>query len=92
MTKVVINGCHGGFGLSEQARDLYQRISGEPCPEDWDLDRTNAHLVTVVEALGEQADARYARLKVVEVPDEVQWTIEDYDGVEWVAELHRTWS
>ena len=29
--------------------------------------------------------------KIVEVPDEVSWTIQEYDGKEWVAEVHRTW-
>lgn len=27
-----------------------------------------------------------------EVPDDVQWQIEEYDGREWVAETHRTWN
>jgi hypothetical protein len=25
------------------------------------------------------------------VPDGVEWTVEEYDGREWVAEVHRTW-
>jgi hypothetical protein len=28
---------------------------------------------------------------VVTIPDDVAWTIEEYDGNEWVAEVHRTW-
>ena len=34
------------------------------------------------------------KLKIVEIPDDVPedgWTIQDYDGKEWVAEKHRTW-
>jgi hypothetical protein len=32
-----------------------------------------------------------ASLRVVEVPDDVEWHIHDYDGREHVAENHRTW-
>jgi hypothetical protein len=28
---------------------------------------------------------------VVEIPDGVEWEIAEYDGLEWVAEKHRTW-
>jgi hypothetical protein len=30
-------------------------------------------------------------LLIVEVPADVDWYIEEYDGLEWVAEKHRTW-
>lgn len=30
-------------------------------------------------------------LKIVDVPDDVEWIMMDYDGAEWVAEKHRTW-
>jgi len=30
-------------------------------------------------------------LKVVEIPDDVEWRIHDYDGAEHVYEKHRTW-
>jgi hypothetical protein len=29
---------------------------------------------------------------VIEIPDDVEWEVEEYDGLEWVAEKHRTWS
>ena len=54
-------------------------------------DRTDAALVQVVEELGELANGPHAQLKVVEIPDDVKWQIEEYDGSEWVAEQHRTW-
>ncbi|SVE50437.1 uncharacterized protein METZ01_LOCUS503291 [marine metagenome] len=55
-------------------------------------DRDNLNLVAVVEKLGDQANDSHAELKVIEIPDDVEYTIEEYDGVEWVAEVHRTWS
>jgi hypothetical protein len=48
--------------------------------------------VEVVEALtSEKASGRFACLKVIEIPEDVDWYIEEYDGNEWVAEKHRTW-
>ena len=56
------------------------------------ISRTDPVLIQVVEELGDAANGDHARLKVVEVPDDVQWQIEEYNGSEWVAEKHRTWS
>ena len=49
-------------------------------------------LVKVVETLGREASGPYAALAVVEIPDGVEYEINDYDGMEHVAEKHRTWS
>jgi hypothetical protein len=45
----------------------------------------------VVEALGDSASGDFAALKVVEIPDDVEWEIHDYDGKESVRERHRSW-
>lgn len=55
------------------------------------IPRNDPVLVTVVEDMGSKANSRYADLTVVDIPDDVEWTIEEYDGTEWVAEKHRTW-
>lgn len=49
-------------------------------------------MVAAVKALGAKANGTYSELKVVEVPDDVEWHIHEYDGAEHVAENHRTWS
>jgi len=54
--------------------------------------RTDPDLVEVVEQLGQKANGMWAVLKIVEVPDDVEWDVTEYDGREWVAEKHRTWS
>lgn len=93
MTKIVINACHGGFGLSETAELLYLELAGcSVARYHWEIERADPLLVEVVERLGRAASGTYARLKVVEIPDDVEWTIHDYDGLEWVAEKHRTWN
>lgn len=57
-----------------------------------DVDRDDPILIKVIEKLGEGANGSFAALKIVEIPDDVDWQIEEYDGREWVAEKHRTWS
>ena len=59
----------------------------------WHLNikRDDPALVAVVRRLGSEAGGEYATLKIVEIPGNVDWYIEEYDGKEWVAEKHRTW-
>jgi hypothetical protein len=58
---------------------------------DRSIDRTDPILIQVVEEFGERADGFCARLKIVEIPDDVKWHIDEYDGKEHIAEDHRTW-
>ena len=92
--KVVINRCFGGFGLSDEAMQLYAAKKGIKLEGfyDWDISRNDPVLVEVVEHLGEAANDWAAKLKVVEIPEGVDWYIDDYDGIEQIAERHRTWS
>lgn len=103
MTKIVINKCFGGFGLSKEAMDQFCKKKGIN-PGKWnstwdfyedvssrDILRNDPVLIEVVESLGEKASGRCAKLGIVEVPDGVEWVVEEYDGSEWVAEKHRTW-
>ncbi len=96
MTQIVINCEHGGFGLSDEAMELYAAFCRdaqiEPCEYDSEIPRDSQQLVSVVKVLGERASSRYARLKIVTIPDDVEWTVMEYDGSEWIAEAHRTWS
>lgn len=55
------------------------------------VSRTDKDLVEVVEILGGDADGTYSSYSVVEIPDDVDWQIDEYDGLEWIAEKHRTW-
>ena len=94
MTKIVINTCYGGFGLSESSLEDYKKrknITDENFYH-WDIPRDCPHLVAMVEEGGTDVDGIYQELKVVDVPDDVNWYIEEYDGMEHVAERHRTWS
>jgi hypothetical protein len=44
-----------------------------------------------VETLGEKANGSFAELKIVEVPDYIDWVINEYDGLESVEEKHQSW-
>ena len=139
--KIVINRCHGGFGLSEAAMHRYAELKGltlypekdkesgflttywitpkEDRPkmlgrDEWwqatqeervgsnqahrdnslydkDIPRDDPALIQVVEEMGDEANGRCAELDVTDIPDGVDWQIEEYDGAEWVSEKHRTW-
>lgn len=57
-----------------------------------DIPRDDPDLIKVVQKLKTKADGMCARLKIVTIPDDVKWEIEEYDGLEWVSEIHSTWS
>jgi hypothetical protein len=86
MTKIVINACFGGFSLSKEARTNFPDFE-----HYWDIPRDHPLLVEIVEQDSEAASGAFARLRVVEIPDDVEWQIEEYDGYEHIAEKHRTW-
>lgn len=138
--KVIINRCHGGFGLSMPAIVRYLELKGKKVwieeDEDWeghfnywlvpkedrvvnresdfwsmsdeekktynetwseqnfsyrDIARNDPILVQVIKEMGEEANGQHSQLKIVDIPIDAQWTIEEYDGLEWVAEKHRIW-
>lgn len=60
-------------------------------PYDFVEDRAEPDLIKVIELMGEEANSIYSELKIVEIPDDVKWHIHEYDGMEHIAEDHRTW-
>lgn len=92
MRKIVINRVHGGFGLVDSVKEEYNRIKKTELEWDHEFPRDDPVLIEIIERIGLDKSAdRYAELKIVEIPDDVEWTIDEYDGLEWVAEKHRTW-
>jgi len=57
----------------------------------YDIPRDDPILVKVVEEFEEKVNDSFADLEIVEIPDDIEWEIEEYDGNEWVSEKHRTW-
>jgi hypothetical protein len=77
----------------------YAKSKGKTVDEVWDEinvdnrpdNRSDPALIRTVEELGDIANGSCAQLAVIEIPDDVDYTIQEYDGIEWVAERHRTW-
>lgn len=91
---IVINNCYGGFSISDDAEVVYREMAGITDPNWYSryIDRDDPYLVKIVKEMGAAANGSCANLKIIEIPGDVDWQIEEYDGKEWVAERHRTWS
>ncbi len=60
--------------------------------ETWlDQKRDYPLLIKIVKKLKKKANGNHAKLKIVKIPNNVEYTIEEYDGFEHIAENHRTW-
>ena len=71
----------------------YATSSGMPIYErDFCIDRADPDLIAVIEQLGTEADGFCSKLRIIDIPDDVEWEIEDYDGYESIHEVHRSWS
>lgn len=88
--KIAINKCYGVFGLSEEAYK-FLGLEWDGCGFKFNNDRTNENLIRCIEELGEKASWECANIKVIEIPDDIEFEIEEYEGIEWVSEKHRTW-
>ena len=71
--------------------DKIENIPDEHFVFNRDIKRNDPYLIQTVEELGEAASGRCADLKIVDIPDDVDWEIDEYDGMETVEEKHRTW-
>lgn len=120
MRKIVINSCHGGFNLSDEALEwlvtnkgwdtttfskdgwlnnkdakilVYDKsFFGKYHLNDDSKFRDDKDVIEAIETLGsKRASGPCSQLTIVEIPDDVEWEIQEYDGAEWVAEKHRTW-
>jgi hypothetical protein len=75
----------------------YYRVADDPDEQDYISEydyyenRADPDLIAVIEELGEKANGWAAEIAIVDIPDDVQWHIHEYDGLEHVAENHRTW-
>lgn len=57
-----------------------------------DIPRDDADLVKVVKTLKDKANTKFSNLKIVKIPNDVEFVIEEYDGNEHIAEKHKTWA
>jgi hypothetical protein len=120
MTRVAINRCYGGFGISDEAFEkllerkgiAFDKVEKESSfigasyyqtghagddnyyisNYDYCENRSDPDLIAVIEEMGEKANSWAAEIAIIEIPDDVKWHIYEYDGIEHIAEDHRTWS
>lgn len=88
--KVVINKCFGGFSVSPAAEKRLRELGCEEF-RDGAIQRDDARLIQVVQEMGRAASGPHAALVIVEIPDGTDYEISELDGMEHVAEKHRTW-
>lgn len=97
MTKVVYNGCFGGFSISKECAEYMANLGNKECLRNLEsesdgmfygyLDDTPRHdaiLVLAIEALGEKANGTSASLQVREIKGD-RYYIDEYDGSESVV-------
>ena len=103
--KIAINRCWGGFGLSEAVFDElgikwtgYGYLENENFPsiskseEDYNAWRAHPDLIAAIEAVGlDKASASMSEVVIVDIPDDIEWELQDYDGQESIHEVHRSW-
>lgn len=77
--------------MSEVEKHRYLENLSKSFFSIFDLKRTDPLLIQVVEELGPKVNYQNGRLCVVEVPDETDFTIFDYDGMEVVVEVGHFW-
>lgn len=92
--KILINTCFGGFGLSEKVREAYRNKTGKDLPEcSSSICRTDPNLISVVEQVGLEESAGWAaELKIIDIPNGIDYYIHDYDGIETIRERGHEWS
>lgn len=56
-----------------------------------DDNREDLDLIFVVETMKEKASSNLSRLEIVEIPKNVDYVIDEYDGLESIHEKHKSW-
>jgi hypothetical protein len=94
-TRIPIDEASEAFIAYTITKDLGKIVNDIPNDNtywyDGDIERDDPVLIRVVEEMGEEANSKYSNLEIVEIPDDVIWQIDDYDGYESIHEKHRSW-
>jgi len=88
--KIAINTCFGGFSLSEKAYE-FLGIKWDSYGYHFNDNRVDKKLIKCIETLKHEASGKCAKLKVIEIPDDIDYKINEYDGIESIEEVHRSW-
>ena len=76
----------------KKPHDEVSKDEGNDCYfNERDIPRDDPLLIQIIKEMGKSANARFAKLKVVKIPDNIDWEIDEYDGSESIEEKHRSW-
>lgn len=56
-----------------------------------DIERDDKDLIKVIDEFGKEVNSNYSELKIIEIPKDVEYEIDEYDGMESIHEVHRSW-
>ena len=100
--KIAVNKCYGGFSLTKPVFDElgikwdgYGYLGNKDLgikSDDYNAYRQDPRLIAAIEKIGEEnSSGAMAKVRIVEIPDGIEWEMDEYDGVESVHEKHRSW-
>ena len=70
------------------SEELWKNYYLDSRPEN----RADPLLIQTIEEIGEkESSGSCADLRIIEIPDDIEYVIDDYDGIESVHEKHRSW-
>ena len=94
-TEGIYGGRFSGAGFNGSSMALINPAKKDEIKEHvfypGNIDREDLDLIYVVKKLGNKANGTCSELKIVEIPDGIEWEISEYDGLETVEEKHRNW-
>lgn len=86
--KVLYNTCYGGFNFSKQfVEEFNKRHPDRPKKlEEWHDERIDPDIIALFEEKGSDwSSGAYSKLDMDEIPDDVEFRIREYDGMESVS-------
>lgn len=93
MKKIAYNGALGVFDLSDQAIEMLKKLNvkEEYLNRYSNIKRDNIFLIKVIEELSELSSRNPGDIKIIEIPDDVNWAIIEFDGSEFIVDKDRVW-
>jgi hypothetical protein len=102
--KIVINCWYGEFSVSNAVMkelklpgrkgnwNFPNNATFEITSDNINQYRTHTPLIEAIEKIGNpRCNGPHANLAIIKIPDDVNWEIQEYNGLETIHEIHRTW-
>jgi hypothetical protein len=84
--KILYNAKYGGFGFSDAFVDEFKKRHPEKTLNKCSVNRSDNDTIALFEEMGSDKSSGYcANLQIEEIPDDVEFEIDEYDGMETVC-------